>query len=201
MKKVLAAIVFMTLMGGFASAQSPLSFYAGGGIIMQDRPGTFDEYYDIGLHLTGGAGYQVFPLLEAVGKLEYHRYANAIDNVEDGAIKMLMYGVDLKLTPWVPVSKFKPYGLVGAGWASIKQDDFTGEGLSNPDVAAFVSALSLDDPTEFYYSFGGGVEWQLKPMLSAFLQAKYVTVTTSEETSVFINDIRLWTFTAGVKIF
>ena len=202
-----AAVLILAASAG-AQVSFPLKVYAGGGITKPSSPDEFKDAYKTGYHLMGGVGLPVFPLIEAVGKLERHTFSNDIGQLEEGKFSVTMYGVDAKITANVPTFPIKPYAFVGIGLARVEVDTFELPGGVVPgELQDAVNALTLDSQTKFYYNLGAGVEWKLMPTISLFAQGRMINISTSQDASIeviepaFDSDTKLWAFSAGIKLF
>lgn len=176
MKKVLFTIGLLLLCATFASAQvsKPFSAYVGGGLTLPQ--GDYGDFYKNGYHGMGSIGLGFMPMVQGLGKVEYHSIPVNSEFVSND-ISVIMYGLDAKLSPMLPVSPIKPFGLVGIGMATMKTDitlDFSslGTGMSPVDVGTAQT-------TEFYYEIGAGLEMKAAPSVNLFVMARYITITNS----------------------
>ena len=200
MKKLFTILAILIAFSGTAMAQmpsSPVSLYAGGALSIPSSPDAFSETFKSGFHGMVGVGYSVSPMIEMVGKLEYHSFKFDFDNAmmegySGGSNNVWMYGADAKVTPSLPALPIKPYGLVGVGFATMKQTEFDGP------TSLALSALNEYLPysqTEMYWNIGAGFNLATSPAMSLFAQARYVSIQTEGESSSFIP------FTVGLKFF
>lgn len=200
MKKLFMILAILIAFGASASAQvpsSPVSFYAGGALSIPTAPDGFKDSFKNGYHGLIGVGYDVSPMFELVGKVEYHSFSfdfdeAGMDGYSGGTNKMWMYGADAKWNPSVPSLPFSPYVLGGLGFATFEQSEFDGPaslGLS------LLNEMIPESQTEFYWNLGGGVNLATSPVLSLFAQARYVSIQTEGESSSFIP------VSVGVKFF
>jgi opacity protein-like surface antigen len=197
MKKILAILAILLAFSVSASAQipsSPVSFYAGGALSIPSGPDSFKDTFKFGYHGSLGIGYSMSPMIELMGKVEYHTFgidfANVLPGYSGGSNKMLMYGVDVKLSPSLPAMPIKPYILAGVGMANVKQSEFTGPASLALGV---LNSFIPEDQTKMYWNAGVGMNLLSNPVMSLFAQARYVSVATDGESSQFIP------ITIGVK--
>jgi len=202
MKKLLMILAILFAFGASASAQmpsSPVSFYAGGALSIPTAPDSFKDTFKNGYHGMLGVGFDVSPMLELVGKVEYHTFKFDFDGSEvfstdysGGTNKMWMFGGDLKFSPSLPALPVSPYVLGGLGLANIKQSEF--DGPTSLALDLFNEAIS-DSQTKLYWNMGAGFTLKTGPAFSLFAQARYVNITTEGESSAFIP------VTVGLKFF
>ena len=199
MKKLMMILAILLTFSVSASAQvpsSPVSFYAGGALSIPSGPDSFKEAFKNGFHGTLGVGYDLNPMFELVGKIEYHSFkfdfTDALSEYSGGTNKMWMYGVDVKLSPSLPALPVKPYILGGLGMASIKQSEFSGP--TSLSLSLLNDAIS-ESQTKLYYNFGLGANLMNTPVFSLFIQARYVGISTDIETTSFMP------ITVGAKFF
>jgi opacity protein-like surface antigen len=208
LRYLVVTLVGMALLTVSASAQvsSPIKLYAGGGLSYQHKPPVFHDWYKTGYHLMAGVGYDVIPMVEAVGTFEYHNFSNNLDGilggeVGGGEIKAAMFGIAGRLTPSLPAIPIKPYAQAGIGFAKITQSDFDFPSPIKVGTAEFWNTLlGLEDQTKFYYSFGGGVRYKLIPKVSLFAEARYTTIQIDGGDTAFDNPLRFWAVTGGVRL-
>lgn len=208
MKKFFWTLAVLLILSAVSMAQvgtpsSPLTFYAGGALSLPTSPQGFSDGWKLGMHGMLGAGKNVSPRLQLIGKLEYHKFsADAATttayfgspNVEGGAINTWMYGIDGRINLGAPVVPIKPYALGGIGIANLSFGEYTttDTSLSSAVAAENTSAVSM---SKVYFNFGGGVEFAMGPKTSLFVQARYVSIATDGGSTAFIP------VTVGLKIF
>jgi opacity protein-like surface antigen len=179
MRKFALTVIVLAIFAISANAQvsKPFSLYLGGGVTLPNSPDYFKEGYKMGFHGTGGVGLKLIPLIEVVGKVEYHSFslddeeflgegAEDVD-ISGGTLTAILYGADARLALNVPGSPMKPFVLAGAGFASLS-----------------TSSLKIDDEewgkpfeskTKFYFNVGAGLE-----IGSLFIQGRYVSISSEE---------------------
>lgn len=174
MKKLVLTLTVMMLCAGLASAQisKPISFFAGGGVgIVQ---GDASSLYKTGYHAMGGVGYSVAPMVQFVGKVEYHKFGADLGisipgyNADWG---QMMFGGAAKLTPSLPSFPIKVYGLAGLGMASV---NFPDRPVYNLATATF-DYVEIPNESKMYFELGVGAELGSTPAFSFFAQARYVS--------------------------
>ncbi|MEZ5359373.1 MAG: outer membrane beta-barrel protein [Candidatus Zixiibacteriota bacterium] len=190
MKKVLFTLGLLLLCVTFASAQvsKPFSAYVGGGLSLPQ--GDYADFYKTGYHGMGSIGFGFMPMLQGLGKVEYHSFPVDADLVSND-ISVIMYGLDAKLSPSMPAAPIKPFALAGIGLATLKTDitlDLSGLGTGYAPVD-----VGTAQTTEFYYEIGGGFEMKATPSLNLFVMARYITVTNS------LQDFNYLPVTVGLK--
>ncbi len=201
MKKLLAILAILLAFSVSASAQvpsSPVSFYAGGALSIPSGGDYFQTMFKNGYHGMVGVGYSMAPMIEIVGKFEYHAFqselASALPDYTGGTNKVMMYGADIKLSPNLPALPIKPYVLAGAGMASVKQTEFSGP-VSLASAVNLMNAIIPEDQNKMYWNVGVGTSLLNNPAFSLFAQARYVNIATDGESSQFIP------ITIGAKFF
>jgi len=200
MKKILAILAILLTFGAVASAQvpsSPVSLYVGGALSIPTAPESFTTSFKYGYHGSLGVGFDINPLFELIGKVEYHTFSFDFDQAgitdySGGTNKMWMFGADAKFSPSVPAMPVKPYFLGGFGMANIKQSEFEGP---TSLALSVLNAFIPEDQTKFYWNMGAGFGLLSSPAFSLFAQARYVSIATDGEASSFIP------VTIGLKFF
>lgn len=194
MKKAVLTLAVMMLFAGVSSAQisKPFNVYVGGGLGMVQ--GDFGEAYKTGYHGMVAGGFNPAPMIQVLGKVEYHTFESDIPVISgigglDGAQKNIMFGAAAKVTPSLPASPVKVFGIAGLGMAAVQA----------PDVVIFNFATSeqvtISPPSEnkMYFEFGAGGEMAAGPSLSVFAMVRYVSVTTDGESFNYVP------ITVGIK--
>ncbi len=207
MKKFFWTLAVLLILSAVSMAQvgtpsSPLSFYAGGALSLPTSPQGFSDGWKLGMHGILGAGKNVSPRLQLIGKLEYHKFsadeatttANIGPNVDGGAINTWMYGIDGRINLGAPVVPIKPYALGGIGIANLSFNEYT---TTDTSLSSAVTAANsgVESMSKVYFNFGGGVEFAMGPKTSFFVQARYVSIATDGGSTAFIP------VTVGLKIF
>lgn len=197
MKKLFLIAVLSIACAAFAGAQVPVPFslYGGGLMSFPNAPTEFKDAYKNGFHGMLGIGYKAMPVMQVVGKAEYHRFGydlSDISGVSNGAQSVWLFGGDLRVGLNLPASPIKPYILGGGGLAHVSFTPFEGTNLLL--TTALNDALPAAQ-NKFYYNFGAGFEFKLAPMFSFWAQVRYVSVATDNESTSFVP------LTLGVKLF
>ena len=206
--RLISIVTIVFLIAASASAQvpgNPIKFYGGIGFSSPTDPVDFSDNFDKTYHAMLGIGFNIFPKIEVIPKIEYHTFSSDIEGLSGGKMKATMFGVDGKFTLSIPTVPFAPYAIGGVGLAAIKQDDFaTAAGI-------VLNGLSLESQTKMYIDYGFGLQWKLMPTISAFGQLQWVSINTEGETTrttydgpsstVSYNDVmKFWAFTVGIKV-
>jgi hypothetical protein len=187
MKKLTVVLCFTLLAAVSLSAQNvkPFNLYLGAGGSVPS--GDFGNVYKFGYHATAGVGFKLMPSLELVPKVEFHIFtldkSGLTGTISGGNVSALMFGGDARFTFPLPGAGMKPFVLGGAGLASLRFGELT----VNTDVTPSATA------SKFYYNVGGGVELAAGPVMSLFVQARYVSIATEGGSSNYIP------ITVGIK--
>jgi len=201
MKKLFLTLIALLLMSAVSMAQvgtpsSPVSWYAGAALSLPTAPEGFTDGWKLGYHGMVGAGFNVAPKIQMIGKIEYHKFgtdgSSFGSNVEGGSLNTWMFGVDGKLNLGAPVVPVKPYAIGGLGIASVKISEFTS---TDSSLQASLNSGTGESQSKVYFNFGGGVEFNLGPKTSWFVQARYVSISTDGSATSFIP------LTLGLKFF
>ena len=197
MKKLFLITVLTLACAAVASAQVPVPFslYAGGLMSFPNAPTEFKDAYKNGFHGMVGLGYKAMPVLQLVGKAEYHHFGydlSQIDGVSSGARAVWLFGGDLRVGLNLPASPIKPYILGGGGLARVTFTPFEGTNLS---LTTALNDVLPAAQNKFYYNFGGGFEFKIAPIASLFAQVRYVRISTDNEATSFVP------LTLGLKFF
>jgi hypothetical protein len=205
MKKLILTLIALLVMSAVSMAQvgtpgSPVSWYAGAFLSLPTSPEGFTDNWKLGYHGMVGAGFNVAPKIQMIGKIEYHKFGADIDavapgstGVDGGGINTWMFGADAKMNLGAPAVPMKPYILGGLGIASLKFNEYE---TSDTALATSLNSGSTGETvSKVYFNFGGGVEFGLGPKTSWFLQARYVSVATEGSALTYIP------LTVGLKFF
>ncbi len=199
MKKTAFFIALIVGLASTASAQlpsKPFSLYIQGGASLPQED--FKDVYKLGYHGAGGLGISIFPKVEAVGRVSYHKHSlesvtsllgdDSQVDVDGGDLTMLMYGANLKLNLGVLVTN--PYLLAGYGWAKFDIEDMTFSASGVEHTQTF------DSHTDNYWILGGGIEFS-----RTFIEGRYITFLEDDDDEVE-NDSKskLITVSLGIKL-
>lgn len=191
MKKLFWSLIILLVMAACASAQTPkptpFSLYAGGAVTMPNSPDAFNENYKTGYHFFGGVGMKAMPMMQLIGKAEYTTMGydfGSESGIDGGSAKIWMFGADSRFSFGAPTMPFKPFIFGGGGMASVSIDGFSGSNTSL--VTAYNDASSTETQNKFYWNVGGGLEFKANPMMSFFVQGRFVSVATDGDATVMI---------------
>ncbi len=188
MKKVVLALTILALTASASFAQvsaKPFDLYAGVGITFGSSPEVFKTQHKEGYHLFGGVGFNMIPLIQFVGKVEYHSFSKDFDeffpdvtDLDGGARRILMFGVDARLGTNVPTAPLRPFIFAGLGLARQSESDL--------ETMFEIAIQDYESQTDFYVNIGGGLEFRMLKILNVFIQAKYVNIKQDGGNLVFI---------------
>ncbi|MFH1700682.1 MAG: outer membrane beta-barrel protein [Candidatus Zixiibacteriota bacterium] len=176
MKKLVLTFALIMLCAGLASAQisKPFNVYVGAGVgMVQGDAGTL---YKNGYHGMAAIGFNAAPMIQFLGKVEYHTFGSDLTPVLgiglDGSQRNLMFGGAAKLQPSLPAFPLKVYGLAGIGMASIQAPDIVSINLITSEQ------VTITPPSEskMYFELGAGAEMPAGPSLSLFAMVRYVSI-------------------------
>ncbi len=201
MRKLLIVSTILLVVPALASAQAPqpFSLHLGTAVSLPTSPQEFADFYKMGFHGSAGIGYKLSPGVQAVAKIEYHRFQLDAEadpllaglNVDGGHNNMWMFGGDLRYAFDMPQAPLQPYVLGGLGLAHISISELSS---SNP-LATGLNDYQPEAQNKVYFNVGTGVELATGPMWSLFAQVRYVSVQTEGDPSGFIP------ITLGLKFF
>ncbi len=180
--------------------QKPFNIYLGGGLTMPSSPDYFKDTHKKGFHAMGGLGFNAYPFIQLVGHVEYFSVAMDWDElrtleglgtaaIEGGRRNFWLFGADARFAIGPPASPIKPFVFAGAGLARISQTDIE-TGLPAVDLLAFTA----ETENKLYWNVGGGVEFNVVPMITLFLQGRMVSIKQDDENFVMIP------ITLGIKL-
>jgi len=190
MKKWLFVLLAIMAMSSLAVAQvpKPISLHVGGAVSIPSSPQAFTDNYKTGIHGWVGVGYKIMPNFQAVGKIEYNRFALDISpelealGVSGGHNNLWMGGIDGRYAFALPKAPITPYVLGGAGLARMSISSLDGGG----SLAASFNEYKPEATTDPYFNVGAGFELNTGPMWNLFFQVRYVSVATEGQASSFI---------------
>ncbi len=203
MKKFVLVLAILIL-GSSIAAQVPKPFnlYAGGGFTKPSKIDistieisqfdVFDDQWKSGINGFVGVGFKMMPMLEIIGKIEYHRMKfdwdrTGFSNLASGInYQVLAFGVEGKVAMGAPASPITPYLFGGGGIAAVTFSTLDLGGLN----------IFIPPPgniTKPYYNIGAGVELNLIPIFKVFVQFQTMRIATKDETTSLIP------FTIGLK--
>ena len=184
------AILLVMSAGVMAQNKMKPAIYAGGGLGMPLSPTEFKDGYKMGYGFGAGVGLEFTPGIEVIGKFFYNTFSLDVPDgadVDGGDFKSLEFGVDGKYLFMAnqPEMKIHPYILVGVGMANVKVTEATIGDETFPE----------ESETKLMFNGGGGVEFAVSPKAAIWVDARYATVLTEDESISYL-PIR-----AGVKFF
>ena len=170
----------------------PFDVYFGIGATFGSAPQEFTDMHKEGYHLFGGLGFNMMPMIQIVGKVEYHSFSKdfdeffpSIDDLDGGKRRILMFGVDGRIGANVPTAPVSPYLFAGIGFARVSESDLT---------TAVEIAFDQPKDTEFYLNLGGGIDFKFLQVFKPFVQGRYVNIKQDGDNLVMIP------ITGGLKI-
>lgn len=180
MKKLFLALAMVLILCVSISAQSvkPITFYAGGGISIPN--GDFGVLYKNGYHGLGAVGINVAPMVQLMLKGEYHTWSSDLPGF-DSDFSTMFFGGSFRVSPSMPMSPIKPFGLAGGGLASTKS------------TVVILNNSIEGTSSNFYFEFGGGLDFKVGPMMAMFIQGRYVSINSGGGSMSYIP------FTVGLK--
>ncbi len=200
MKKLFWSLIILLTLTASAFAQAPkptpFSLYAGGAVTMPNSPDGFSENYNTGYHFFGGVGMKMMAMMQLIGKAEYTNLSFDFGDetgVEGGNAAIWMFGADSRFSFGAPAVPFKPFLFGGAGMANIKTSEFSGS--DDVLVTAYNDEAGDVSMSDFYWNVGAGFEFKTSPMMSFFVQGRFVSIATEGDPTVMIP------FSLGLKFF
>lgn len=190
--RILATISMTCLVASATFAQvgtpkPPISIYAGGGLSVPQTSETVDIVQN-GFHAFAGLGLRLIPMASIGPRLEFTNLPSdfaALDlaGIEGGDTKIFSATIDSRFSFAPPLSPIKPFFTAGIGVASVKQDEI--------DIPiGLVTSLSESDfgasQTKMTWSLGAGMDIASSPMMSFFLQGRYLSIQTDGEAFNYI---------------
>ena len=187
MKKLLliAFVLTVFVLGANAQVPTPFSFYAGGAVSVPSSPDGFKDGFKTGYHGMIGAGYKALPMLQVVGKVEYHNFGfdfGDLSGIDGGNSKVWMFGADGRYNFNLPAAPVAPFVFGGLGMANVKQSEFSGTSL----ITSTLNATVPEDQNKMYWNIGAGFDWKVSPTIKLFLQGRYVNVNMDGDAMTFI---------------
>ena len=172
----------------------PFNLYLQGGASLPQED--FKDVFKMGYHGAGGLGISIFPKVEAIGRVSYHKNPlesasslfgdDSPTDIEGGDLTMLMYGADLKMN--LGALGTNPYVLGGYGWAKFEIEDvtFSEEGVEYTQT--------FDSHTDNFWIIGGGIEFG-----RTVIEGRYITFLDDDEVESD-SKTRLITVSLGFKL-
>ena len=167
----------------------PFSIRVGGGISFPIEPDrTFSQSHRAGYHILGGVGYSLMPLLEGYVKGEFHSFGEDLEgDVDGGNWEMTLIGLGVQAGLGAPGISFRPYAFGGIGLAWTK--------LSEGTLNGTTVLPEIESESSVYFDVGAGAEWSFVPQVKAFIQGRYVYISTDQEQTA------IFPVTLGLRLF
>jgi hypothetical protein len=171
-------------------ASRPFDIYVGGVISPASSPSWFKDFWKDGSHFTGGIGYRALPKIQIVLKVQYHNFPYDYDRLDASGVigssqNLYLGGIDGRLSTNLPGTRIRPFMFAGLGVAKL-----TTSGHSD-GWRRFTTPL---EETRMYTNVGGGIEFKIVPILTFFVQAGFVSISTTRGDFSFIP------ITAGLRL-
>ena len=180
-------MVASTAFSQVGTPKPPVSIYAGGGLSVPQTSETVDIVQN-GFHAFAGLGLRMIPLATIGPRLEFTNLPSdfAVLNlagIEGGDTKIFSATIDSRFSFAPPLSPIKPFFSAGIGIANVKQDEI--------DIPiGLVTSLDESDfgasQTKLTWSLGAGLDLASAPMMSFFLQGRYLSIQTDGEAFNYI---------------
>lgn len=184
-------LMFVLTVTNIEASTQPFNLYAGAGMTFGSAPDEFRDFHNEGYHIFGGLGLNLMPLIQFVGKVEYHSFSKDFDmflpsvaDIDGGTRRVLMFGVDARLGVNVPTAPVTPYLFGGIGLARSTETDYQTmlEDLTDDELAI----LGYENQTDLYFNIGGGIEFKFLEILNMFVQGKYTVIKQDGDNLSFI---------------
>ncbi|MEE9443622.1 MAG: hypothetical protein V3V99_13235 [candidate division Zixibacteria bacterium] len=174
MKKIIPVLIFIFLFTGISMGQTskPFDIYAGGGISIPQ--GNASDFYKNGFNGLGAMAYNAMPAMKYFVKIELNSFKSDSTALFDVTQNNLLLGIGGILAPQITGAPLKPFGIAGAGIASISFSEGGGS------------------ISKFYFEFGAGAKLG-SGSAAFFIMARYVSIATEVESFNFIP------ITVGIK--
>ena len=214
-KLILVGVLLLAFaVTGSAEGVKPV-FYAGGGISLPMAPSQWDAYasmemeigikdmYKSGVNFGGGVGFQVSPMFELVGRVDYNSFSFddegfsdamvkefekllpvtglSLDvDVDGGTLKLLEFMGDVKFL--IPVGgeapAFQPFLLGGIGItnAEISESEWTMSVSYVGQDTTFTMLIPSESHTKLAFNIGAGFDWMVSPTVGIFVEGRYAQV-------------------------
>jgi hypothetical protein len=165
MRRIWYAIVVLNLLAAAVAAQPGLglNLYGGGGISFPSS-----DLSDIGKTGYNGlvaVGISMVPSIETAARFAY----NSFPVKEGGSDKFTVseYGVDIRANLAAPGFNFRPYALIGGGFAKYNFPTTLPAGILDGALKG------IEPKTKLFYCFGGGIKVNALPKVNFFLELRY----------------------------
>lgn len=169
MKRIIAAVVILTTAVSPVMSQGlGINFYAGGGLSVPME--NLKDLWKTGYQGSVGLGLTPVPTLETVARFGYHAFPSKKDSTGNKDFTISEYGLDVRANLAAPGFKFRPYALIGAGFAKYEFATTT------VDQVVGAALEGLEPKTKFFYCFGGGIKVNAAPKLNFYLEGRYTKI-------------------------
>lgn len=170
---VLMALVLLPALTLAAGSSRPFNLSLGLGLSFPAD--TLNDYYGVGMHFTGSAGFKPISAFELLPTVEYHTLGLDHDYGDGGGMTAVMFGCDIRL-PFPLRSAAKPYVIGGIGFAHLATNAITTD----------LTTIPSHSETEFYTDFGAGIDRRVAGVLSMFFQIRYFNIATDNKRTYLI---------------
>lgn len=189
-------ILILFAAGAAAQDATAVSIWMGGGLGFPAGPEEFRDGWTPGINLTGGVGFNVDRMFSLIGRLEVHAFPldipdEAQDFTEGGTLSAVLFGGEAALRLAPPDGSIAFYGMFGMGIAAVTVNDVKLFGYT---------ILEGEEEAKPYFSFTGGMEFELSPELAIFAQGRLVVIAFDEESKISHDPITIIPFTMGLKV-
>lgn len=201
MKKVIFVGIMLVLFAasGFAGEMKP-AFYIGGGVGMPMSPDFFKDTFKMGFGFGGGVGFQVHPMFEVMGRAYYNMYSLDKDEyaiflgdpdaeLDGGSLNMIEIMAEVKfLIPIAPEGEeapFQPYLLGNVGFVNSKVSDLD-VSYTDPIEGDIEGTITSEGSTDIGFGFGAGFVYQVSPKAGIFVEGKYMSISTEDESTSYL---------------
>lgn len=169
MRRIWYGIVVLSLVAGPAAAQPGLGFnlYGGGGVSFPSSD--LGDIAKTGYHGLAAFGISPVPSIETVARFAHNSFP--VKDGGDEKFTISEYGLDIRANLAAPGFNFRPYALIGGGFAKLS---FTQSALDQ-----LVGALKPE--TKLFYCIGGGIKVNALPKVNFFFEVRYTKLTTGDK--------------------
>jgi len=203
MKTLVVTLATLLIAAGIGNAQTNLPFdvYVYGGMSVPENPGFFSTEYNEGFHFGAGVSRNLLPHVDGRFQVAYHRMTSGFGIADGGTIQLATFGLNAR--GYIPTGFMQTtlFAWAGGGIASLSQDDF--QMILTEEEVFFIATdrLVIGSQTKGYFEAGVGVEYDAMPQVKIFAQGGFLQMLASRAGSVYDNDLRILTISAGVKLF
>lgn len=168
MRRLWTTVMILGLAAGTAIAQpgTGINLYCGGGVSFPSS-----DLGDIGKTGYNGlvaVGITPVQSIETAARFAYNSFS--FKNGGNEKLNISEYGLDVRANLAAPGFNFRPYALVGGGFAKLS---FTQSALDQEFTV-------LKPETKLFYCIGGGIKVNALPKVNFFLEARYTKLSVSD---------------------